>query len=481
VTALGERDLRTYLAERRQDPMSLIEVTVPVSPGPEIASVVKALEPHGKPAVLFRDVKGSGLPVLMGLFGSRRRIANALGCAVEDTLDHVLRTMSGLLPEPIVVPDAPVHDVVVRGEDVDLGDLPFALHSKSDAGPYITAGVVLARDPGTGKLNTGMYRMMITGRNTISVNAAPDHDLGRIFSTARKSGQRVPIAIVLGHHPAYAIASQFKNPTSIDVHALTGALLGGPLPVTPAVTIDLPVPARAEIVLEGVVDPGDRVDEGPFGEFSYYYGAANAPQCEITAITRREDAYFHDLHPTHAEHLCLWLFPGREARLLEAVRRAVPGTKSVRIPFYGGALSAYLQVSKRREGDGKQAVLAAFAADHFLKHVTVVDEDVDIMDEREVLWALNVRFQADRDLISLGHAKGIRMDPSAQRLQTPYGVDTLTAKLGFDATVTLEPQFPERADLPHPGFEELDLSAYLPREAQEWVNQSTLGRLGQSE
>jgi 2,5-furandicarboxylate decarboxylase 1 len=417
----------------------------------------------------------------MGLFGSRRRIAEALGCDVDDAMDHVLRVMAGPLPEPVEVDEAPVHDVVVSGKDVDLGDLPFGLHSKSDAGPYITSGVVLARDPQTGNLNTGMYRMMITGRNTISVNAAPDHDLGRIFATAREAGQQVPIAIVLGHHPAYAIASQLKNPPAIDVHALTGGLLGAPLAVAPAISIDLPVPARAEIVLEGVVDPRDRVNEGPFGEFSYYYGAADAPQCEITAITRRDDAFFHDLHPTHAEHLCLWLFPGREARLLEAVRRAVPAVKSVRIPFYGGALSAYLQVAKRREGDGKQAILAAFAADHFLKHVTVVDEDVDLRDDRQVLWALNVRFQADRDLMSFGHAKGIRMDPSAQRLETSYGVDTVTAKLGFDATVTLDPQFPERADLPHPGFEELDLSRYLPTEALGWVGRSALGTLCQAE
>ena len=472
-------DLRTYLAGL--DASDLVTVSRRVQPGPEIASVVKSLEPHGAPAALFTDVAGSPLPVLMGLFGTRRRIAAAIRCTTREAADHVLELMAGPLPTPVHTDDAPVHDVVIEDAAVDLRSLPFAVHSRDDAGPYITAGVVVARDPHTGNVNTGMYRMMVTGPNSVSVNAAPDHDLGRIFASARDARERVPIAIVLGHHPAYFVASQLKNPPTVDAHALVGALLGGPLPVSAARTIDLDVPARAELVLEGIVDPGDRVDEGPFGEFSYYYGAANAPRATITAVTRRRDAYFHDLHPTHSEHLCLWLFPGREARLLEAIRRAVPRVAAVRIPFYGGALSAYISLRKGKEGDGVQAILAAFAADHFLKSVTVVDDDIDVFDDAKVLWATQVRFQADRDLVTLGHARGIRMDPSAVRLQTPYGVDCVTAKLGFDATRTLQPTFPERADLPHRGYEDLDLTPYLPGSVDEWVAQSVEWRAAHAE
>lgn len=462
-------DLRTFLRDLPAG-RELIEVERPVSPGAEISSVVKALEPLGAPAVLFRAVAGSELPVLMGLFGTRDRVARALGVPAERGRERALELIGGPLVEPVeVAPDeAPVQAVVEVGESVDFDGLPLATHSRDDAGAYITSGVVLARDPRTGTLNTGMYRMMVTGKGTVSVNAAPDHDLGRIFAWARERGEKVPVAIVIGHHPAYAIASQLKNPVSVDAHALTGAVLGEPLRVVAGRTVDLPIPADAEIVLEGVVDPGDRVQEGPFGEFSYYYGAAQAPQCQVTAVTRRADAIFHDLHPTHAEHLCLWLFPGREARLLEAVRRAVPGTVDVRIPFHGGSFSAYLKVRKRRDGDGKQALLAAFACDHFLKNVIVVDDDIDIFDDRAVLWSLNVRFQADRDLVTLTHAKGIRMDPSARQFTTGFGTDTTTSKLGFDTTRPLE-GFPTRADLPHEGFADVDPSQYVPADQMPYL------------
>lgn len=311
--------------------------------------------------------------------------------------------------------------------------------------------------------------MMITGGGTITVNAAPDHDLGRIFAAARKASRQVEVAVVIGHHPAYLVASQLKNPPSIDVHGLVGSLLGEPLRVTPGATVDLPIPADAELVLEGVVDPNDLTPEGPFGEFSYHYGKANAPTCRITAITHRKDPIFLDLHPTHSEHLCLWLFPGREARLLEAVRRSVPGTIGVRIPFHGGSFSAFISVNKRKEGDGKQAILAAFAADHFLKHIIVVDEDIDVHDTEGVLWASHVRFQADRDMVTISDAKGIRMDPSANQFTTPFGTDTVTAKLGVDATRSVT-GFPERADLPHPGFEDLKLSEYLTHDTQAEVD-----------
>lgn len=456
-------DLRGYLSSLDPE-REILTVDRPVSLGQELASVVKALEPAGAPGVLFTSATGSPWPVLMGTFGTRERIARALGTNPRRTLDHVAEVMAQDLPEPTVVTDAFVQQTVSTGDEVDLDAMPFATHSRDDAGRYITAGVVLARDPGTGNINTGMYRMMITGKRSITVNAAPDHDLGRIFAAARESGQKVEIAIVIGHHPAYLVASQLKNPISMDAHHLTGGLLGESLRVVRGVSVDLPIPAEAEIVLEGVVDPGDLTPEGPFGEFSYHYGKAQAPECRITAVTHRAEPIFLDLHPTHSEHLCLWLFPGRESRLLETVRRAVPGAVDARIPFHGGSFSAFVSVAKRKEGDGKQAILAALAADHFLKHVIVVDPDIDVHDTEQVLWASHVRFQADRDLVTVAGAKGIRMDPSADQFTTPIGSDTLTAKIGIDATRPLT-GFPDRADLPHTGFESLDPRSYLSEEA----------------
>lgn len=460
-------DLRCYLEKLRSTTGQLYEVTRPVAFDREVPSLVKALELYGKPAVLFHDVVGSELPLVMGVFGTRDRIAEALGVDRRRALEHVLRLLDSDMPAPVTVPDAPVDEVFEEGKDIDLGRFPIGVHSRDDAGAYITSGVVIARDPLTGAINTGMYRIMITGSRTMTINAAPDHDLGRIFRSAAKAGTDVDVAVVLGHHPAYFIASQLKNPVHVDTHRVAGALLGSGLRVAPGRTIDLPVPADAEIVLEARVEPTRREQEGPFGEFTYYYGAATAPVCTVTAVRRRQDAIFHDLHPTHDEHRCLWLFPGREARLLEACRRVVPGTVDVRIPFYGGSLSAYVSVRKVKEGDGSQVMLAAFASDHFLKHVVVVDDDVNVHDDAAVLWAANVRVQATTDLTVMPSMKGIRMDPSA----SPRGEtgDRLSDKVGVDATRPLYTSFPERADLPHHGYETIDVSEYLSAEDMETV------------
>ncbi|WP_109471878.1 UbiD family decarboxylase [Ornithinimicrobium cavernae] len=468
-------DLRVFLDQLRAGD-ELIEIHRATRTDGEISAIVKEVEPAGAPAVLFHNVVGSDLPVVAGVFGTRSRIASAVGQPQYGLLEHALTLIEEGGPAPVTVARdvAPVQQIVQDAEDVELARLPFGVHSKDDAGTYITSGVVLARDDLTGTINTGMYRMMITGRRTLTVNAAPDHDLGRVIARARAAGRPVEIAIVIGHHPAYAIASQLKNPTSVDTHELVGALLGAPLRVTPGATVDLPIPADAEIVLEGRVDPTNMEAEGPFGEFSYYYGSAQAPVCTVTAVTRRADAIFHDLHPTHAEHRCLWLFPGREARLLQAVRRSVPGVRDVRIPFMGGSLSAYIQVEKQKQADGTQAILAALASDHFIKHVYVVDEDIDIHDDQQVLWALNVRFQAGRDLMVLPNQKGIRMDPSARRVNPESATELVTDKLGFDATRPFFPAFPDRADRPVAAYADVNLASFLDENdldrVQSWLS-----------
>lgn len=374
-----------------------------------------------------------------------------------------------------------MQEVVLRGDQVDLSAFPFAVHSRDDAAPYITAGVLVVRDPTTGRINTGIYRLMLGGNDWVSVNAAPDHDLGRILAAATTAGEQLEVAVVIGHHPAYLVGSQLKHDTTVDSHEVTGALLGAPLEVTPGVSVDLPVPARAEIVLEGVVDPAQRVEEGPFGEFTYYYGHTTAPVCRITAITHKRAPIFHDLHPTHREHLCLWLFPGREARLLSRLQAVVPGVRDVRIPFHSGGLSAYVTIAKTHQGEGKQAVLAALAADHFLKHVIVVDDDVDIFDDTRVLWSAQVRVQPDRDILTVSGARGIKMDPSADVVEVAGKPQHVTSKQGVDATRPLHPAFPSAADLPHTGFDAIDVFDYLEGRDAETMAARTAARLALDE
>jgi 2,5-furandicarboxylate decarboxylase 1 len=460
--------LRAYLRALRDQTRDLLVVEREVEAGQETCSIVKALEPLGAPAVLFTAVRGSRWPVVMGLFGTRHRIAAMIGTDEGTALDRVLALQDGPLADVEEVDDAPAQQWRRTGDEVSLADLPIAVHSRDDAAPYITSGVIVARDPRTGLINTGMYRMMVLDERHVTVNAAPDHDLGRILAKAHQDGTTVPIAIVIGHHPAYLVASQVKNPATVDSHRIAATLMGGPLRVAPALTVDLPIPADAEIIIEGVIDPDAMSEEGPFGEFSYYYGATNAPVCTVQAVTARTDAVFLDLHPTHREHLGLWLFPGREARFLQRVRESCPGVQRVRIPFHSGGLTAFISISKEHEGDGKQAILAGLAADHFLKQIVVVDDDIDIFDDRRVLWAVAVRSQADADLVTLEGARGIKMDPSATAFTDRGRPDYVSAKAGVDATRRLHPRFPVAADLPHPGLEDLDaLAAFEGRDRRE--------------
>lgn len=469
VTA-QHKNLRTYLEELEASD-ELLTVTREVGLHHELSAVTKLTEPAGAPALRFESIRDYTMPVVTALFGSRARIARALGVPVADAVPHVLAAIEHPQDRPtslgVDTADAPVHEVVRIAGDASLDDLPIGVHSAEDAGRYLTSAVTIVRDPRTGAINTGIYRLMVHDGRHLSVNAAPNHDLGRIMRGMH--GKNLDIAIVLGHHPAYLIASQLKNPVHIDTHDVASRLLGEPLRTVPGRTVDLPIPADAEIVIEAKVHTADVVDEGPFGEFSYYYGKAKAPLAQVTAITHRRDALFHDLHPTHAEHRCLWLYPGREARLFAAVRAAVPGTRAVRIPFSGGALSAYLSVEKQHECDGQQAVLAAFAADHFLKHVYAVDTDVDITDTEQVLWAVNVRFQASANLVALTNAKGIRMDPTATILRRDGAPQAVTDKLGFDATKPVTREFPPRADEVQPGMEGLRL--------QDWFTQADTAHL----
>lgn len=465
----GTKTLRTYLDEL-ESTGDLLHVDREVGLHHELSAVVKMTEPAGAPAVRFSSVRGHDMPVVTALFGTRERVARGLGVSARAAVDHVLAAIQDASAADVTTVDsaaAPVHDVIHLGAEASLDDLPIGVHSARDAGRYLTSATTVVRDPRTGTVNTGIYRLMIDDAQHLTVNAAPNHDLGRIMRAA--GGADVDIAIVIGHHPAYLVASQLKNPVNVDTHAIAGRLLGQPLRTVPGQTVDVPVPADAEIVIEAKVRTADLVQEGPFGEFTYYYGQAKAPRAEVTAITHRRDPVFHDLHPTHAEHRCLWLYPGREARLLAAVRASVPGTAAVRIPFVGGALSAYLSVAKQHECDGQQAILAAFAADHFLKHVYAVDLDVDIFDDQQVLWATNVRFQAGVDLVSLSNAKGIRMDPTAHIVTKDGAPQAITDKLGFDATMPITRDFPPRADEVPQGMGDLTL--------EQWFDAASTARL----
>ena len=345
---------------------------------------------------------------------------------------------------------------------VDLDGVPVPVHTKVDGGRYLTAAIGVVRDPATGNVNMGIYRMMVKSRDRLTVWPARPHDLAKVVDRARELGEEVQFAIVIGHHPGLAISSQGKNEMTTDAFALAGARIGAPRAVARGGTVDLDVPAHAEIVIEGRILPDVVEQEGPFGEFTYYSGATQAPVCQVTAITRRRDAIFVDLHPTHPEHRELWIFPAREARLTQRLREAVPGVAGVRIPQHGAGMMAYVAIDPVHDADARRALMIVLASDTYIKHAVAVNSDVDIDDDREVVWALGVRFQADRDMMVLPDSRGMPLDPSSYSLTGRFDRGGMTTKVGFDATAPVGVPFPERADGLPEAYADLDLADYLP-------------------
>ncbi len=460
--ASGPKDLREFLRKVEADPgQEIVHVAREVSVVHELSAVVKVLElQRGNPLVYFDNVADSDLRVVASVQGTKERIALALGQPVDRCVEWFMETLEHPIPTTEVA-TGPVKDVKYLGDEVDLGVLPLGVHAAGDGGRYFTCGCVMVRDPRTGNVNTGIYRMMVKGKNRITVTTDLPHDLAKVIRYGQENGIPIEFAIVVGHHPALYIGSQAKNPMELDALALSGALMGESMLVTPAETVDLNIPAYAEVVVEGRILPGEREPEGPFGEFTYYYGSSIGYLAEITAITHRQDAIFVDLHPTHNEHRCLWIFPGREARLLAKLREVLPTVTKVHIPLHGAGMSAYVAMDKSHDADGRRALMIVLASDNYLKHAVVVDSDVDIHDDQQVLWALNLRFQGDADLMVLPNSRGIHVDPSSYSLTDRHKPGGLTTKVGFDATMPVAVPFPPRADPLPEAYADLDLADYL--------------------
>lgn len=247
----------------------------------------------------------------------------------------------------------------------------------------------------------------------------------------------------------------------MDSLEIAGAMLREPLAVVRGETIDVPVPAFAEIVIEGRTVPGETRPDGPFGESPRYYESGWGYLFEVSAITHRHDAIYLDINNIHGEHTCLSCFPAREAQLLAQLRTAYPHVREVRIPTRTAAMHANVSVDPRRDGEGKQIAMVALGAIPRLKHVVVVNTDVDIYDDESVLWALATRFQGDRDLLVAPYVSGTTMDPSSYTLQDRNTPGDLRTQVAFDATLPVGVPFRERADHVGAEFAALDLDRVL--------------------
>lgn len=459
------KDLRTFLDEVVQSrPDDLLMVNREVDPVFELAGVVAKLEQAGQfPAVLFRRVKGGSLPVLINLAASYERLALALGSTVHEMVPEFARRFSEPLPTR-EVDGGPVKEVVWTGDAADLSRLPLTVHNELDAGKYVSAGVMIVRDPDSGGLNAGIYRHQVQGPKQLGLFTNPAFHGDHIRRKYEERGQAMEVVIALGHHPALLMAAASRPPGIGKELEIAGSLMGEPLEMTPGTTVNLPVPARAEIAIEGYVPPGARQFEGTFGEWPRYYtGMGDRPYIVVKAITMRRDAICQDLFAAHPEHNVVGALP-RMGSLYMRIQACVPNLRAVNLPMSGGGVATcYISIAKKVEGEAKMAAFAAFSTHASIKHVYVVDDDIDVFNEAEVLWAMATRFEAHRDLSVVPNALGSWLIPTAYHLDNrPGGV--MNTKVIFDCTKPAAPaEFPKRAVVPPDVVQKIDLKAYLDR------------------
>lgn len=415
----------------------------------ELAAIAKRLD--GKKAIIFPGPGGHAMPVVSGLVSSRAWIAEAMGTAPSQMLGRFLQAAENPLPWREVTGAAAQQ---VRHDDVDIRTLlPVPKHSEHDSAPYITAGLVIARNPLTGKQNVSINRIQIDSPGRMAMLILPRH-LHAYVQLAEERGEALPVAVVIGVDPLTLLASQAVVPVDHDELEIAGALHGAPLDVAKCLTSEVRVPANAEIVIEGRILKGVREPEGPFGEFPKYYSPRDRREViEIDCVTHRRNPLYHTIVPAEMEHLLLGAIP-REATILAHLRRSFTDVLDVHLSTGGVCrYHLYVQIRKRNEGQAKNVICAAFGAHYDIKHVVVVDDDVDVHDPVQVEWAVATRFQADRDLVRIDGALGSILDPS-----TSNGV---SAKLGFDATRPLSYEEHRFTRVRIPGEDAVDLDRVL--------------------
>jgi 2,5-furandicarboxylate decarboxylase 1 len=435
--------LRQFIEQARQAG-HLIEIRREVSPHLELARVAAVLD--GKPT-LFHRVRGSEFPVLVGAGSAREYYALGLGVGAGQLMGKLTDALANPRA-PEIVANGACQEVIER--DVDLGRLPILTHLPTDPAPYITAGVAVICDPDYGR-NVSFHRLMVLGPRTLAARIVE----GRGTDTAwRKCGDKLPVAICIGNSLPVLLAASMSPPKGVDELSIANVM--SPTPLVRCKTIDLQVPAETEIVLEGHITH-TLTDEGPFLDLTETMDfVRQQPVIEIDCITQRRDAIYQALLPGRLEHKLLMGMP-KEPTIFAAVNEACECRDVLITPGGTSWLHAIVSIVKRGPEDGRRAIEAAFKGHGSLKHVVVVDDDINIHDPAEVEWAIATRFQADRDLVVLSDQPGSSLDPSATHVP---GQKTRTAKMGLDATI---PWGANRADYEKVRYAPVDVGEYLSK------------------
>ena len=436
---MAYKDLREFIAVLEKKGL-LVRVKAEVDPAWEINGVTNKLTREGGPAVIFENVNDHKVPVLSELFGrSHQRFALALGMDTTDAKeirDEWLRRIEHPIP-PKLVKTGTCKENILLGNKANLNTIfPPVLWHKGDGGPFIgTQGLQVTRDPETGIQNTGVYRQMVLAKNETSLMMQPfQHGAQHLQKWGRLyPGKPMPVAVVLGPEPCYTVVAggKFSHPPAEDAYA--GGLRQEPLELVKCETCDLEVPATAEIILEGEVFPKERKTDGPFGEFTGYIGGVQ--DCNVfhlKTITHRNNPIFQGEREGYPSEGGFISWTGMEYLLYQRLKE-INGVMDVHLPLSGCGLEAIISLRVMRRGQPFQIMQTVWGDPEvggFIKHITVVDEGVNIRDRDDVAWAVATHVQGDRDVLIVPECPETSLDISQTISQR-----RIATKMGIDATL----------------------------------------------
>lgn len=416
------KDMRQYLSDLEvRFPEEIKHVTRPVDGGAyEASALLEALDRQGRfPAVLFENLVDlnkdkTDFRLMLNAHSSVRSMAFSLGS--EDisrlgTMNTFNKNAAETRPVTRIDENAPVKEIVMMGEELSLYKLPIPRMNDMDGGPYLTPTIV-ARDPENNRYNLSWNRAMVIDETHMGLWMSPRH-LWSMFSRAENKGENLPIAIVAGHHPAFFLAGATLTKLDKDEYEVAGGVLGESIRVTPSSYYGdkLMIPADAEIVIEGEIVADKRSVEGPFGEFTQYTGPQRLSWLvDVKAINARRNGIILNIFGGHQENL--YAHMPIQADVFANLQAIVPNVMDINWVESGGPMNLIIKLNKKSEGEPLRAAMAAMSLSNFIKHVIVVDKDIDIDNLKDVMWALSTRVQADKDVNILKNIQGQVLDPS---------------------------------------------------------------------
>jgi len=437
-------DIRGFLGLLEENE-ELVRIKKGVSPKFELSAVISTIQRTTNKAVLFESVRGYPHKVASNLLGNHRKLSMALGCSPN----RILKTLVERWGLTKCVQATAEEERTVFIDDLKLGEcLPMIHHYEKDAGPYITGGIILAKDPETSEGNLSYHRLQMTGKDELRLRITPGHHLGVYFEKAEKMGESLPVAILIGSSPAVMLAASANLPLDWDELAFAASLQGEPIGLVGCKTLDLSVPVDTEIVIEGEILAGIRKPEGPYGDWlGNYVPVTDNHVFKAHAVTMKKSPIYYTILSGSPEDILLLGLPTATS-VFRGIYKVVPTVRDVACwPFL---FHCIVKLHKTAEGQAKQAAMAAFGANmEWIKFCIVVDEDVNIYDSSDVFWAIATRCCPERDVIVIPGIPSFRRDPH----KIHWG------RVAIDATAPLglENEF-ERKRIP--GEEELRIEDY---------------------